>query len=238
MERFYSLKRPAAPRHTGSYNASHTWGLPGVHCPQCQTTWAGACTGYPSVDLSSLAAKEDLTKPRVEPYDEFVRLRDLVRPFVPARVQLIPGTTFGPLRGTSAGTFGTFLFQNPGELLVHREALERLQAEGLRGLSGYRTELRFRQKKPPEMLEMEIIPHGRLHPDCFLPDRPNPCARCGRMGLSLPEQPVLERASLPDDLDLFRLATFETVLVCTERFRDAVLRLELDGLEFRELPLR
>jgi uncharacterized double-CXXCG motif protein len=189
------------------------------------------------VDLSALAERENLTEARPEPYDEFVRLRELVRPFVPAGVQLIPGTSFGPLQGTASGTFEQLLLQNPGELLVRWESLERLHAEGLRGLHGYRTGLRFRQKKPPELLEMEIMPHGRLHLDC-LPTPPVPCARCGRVGLPRPEEPVLERASLPTNVDLFRLKDFETMLVCTERFREAALRLQVEGLAFHELPSR
>lgn len=212
--------------------------LPGVSCPECGSTWAGACTGYPCVDLSSLPEQGELARPRPEPYDTFARLRELVRPLVPAKVQLIPGTAFGPLVGTASGKFGPLLFQNPGELLMLREAVERLQAEGVRGLKGCRTELRFRTKNPPELLEMEILPHGRLHPDCLPPGPAPPCARCGLVELSVPEEPILDAASLPTDTDLFRLADLETVLVCTERLREAVLRLGMDGVVFRELPTR
>ncbi|SET60546.1 Protein of unknown function (Gmx_para_CXXCG) [Myxococcus fulvus] len=40
------------------------------------------------------------------------------------------------------------------------------------------------------------------------------------------------------DLDLFRVGNFATMVIGTERFRDSVLRLGLDGLTFRELPTR
>ncbi|MFY1826851.1 hypothetical protein ACN47A_13105 [Myxococcus fulvus] len=33
-------------------------------------------------------------------------------------------------------------------------------------------------------------------------------------------------------------SNFATMVIGTERFRDSVLRLELDGLTFRELPTR
>jgi hypothetical protein len=118
------------------------------------------------------------------------------------------------------------------------DALARLQAEGLRGLKGCRTQLRFRKKNPPELLELEIHPHGRLHPDCTPRDRPPPCPTCGRDAFSLPEELLLEAASLPADIDLFRLANFLTVLICTERFVQAVRRLELDEIVFRDVPLR
>jgi uncharacterized double-CXXCG motif protein len=122
--------------------------------------------------------------------------------------------------------------------LVRRDALERLQAEGVRGLLGCRTELRFRQKDPPELLELQIEPCGRLHRDCIPPDLPLPCPTCGRVGFRLPEQPILDAASLPTDLDLFRVGNYATVIVGTERFMATVRRLELDGLTFRELPTR
>ena len=66
---------------------------------------------------------------------------------------------------------------------MRREPLERLQAEGLRGLKGCRTELRFRKKNPPELLEMELLPRGNLHPDCLPGDRPAPCPKCEPEGL-------------------------------------------------------
>jgi hypothetical protein len=49
---------------------------------------------------------------------------------------------------------------------------------------------------------------------------------------------LLDGASLPEHLDLFRLANFETTLVGTERFVNAVRQLGLDGIECRELPVR
>jgi uncharacterized double-CXXCG motif protein len=116
--------------------------------------------------------------------------------------------------------------------------MERLQAEGVRGLHGCRTELRFRQKNPPQLLELQLEPHGRLHPDCLPPDLPPPCATCGRLGLTRPDAPILDAASLPMHLDLFRVGNFATMIIGTERFMDAVRRLELDGITFRELPIR
>jgi uncharacterized double-CXXCG motif protein len=152
--------------------------------------------------------------------------------------ELPPGTEFGPLVGSALGSFGPFYFQNPWTLLVQRDVLERLLAEGVRGLKGCRTELRFRQKKAPDLLELQIEPHGLLHPDCIPPEDRVPCSRCGRQGFSLPDEPILDAASLPMDRDLFRLANFATMIIATERFKDAVQRLELGEIVFRELPLR
>jgi uncharacterized double-CXXCG motif protein len=128
--------------------------------------------------------------------------------------------------------------QNPWTLVARREAVEALRREGIQGLEGKKPELRFRQKSnPPDFVELQLMPHGLLHPDC-LPPRPPPCSRCGRDGFELPKNLLLDAASLPTHTDVFRLANFGTVLVGSERFKDAAQRLGLDGMLFHELPLR
>jgi hypothetical protein len=49
---------------------------------------------------------------------------------------------------------------------------------------------------------------------------------------------LLETASLPEQRDLFRLTDFETTLIGTERFVEAVQRLGLEGAAFQELSVR
>jgi uncharacterized double-CXXCG motif protein len=141
--------------------------------------------------------------------------------------------------GSAQGEFGPLVLHHAWTLLMRREPLEHLQAEGVRGLRGYRTELRFRKKSPPELLEMELVPHGQLHVDCLPADRPAPCVKCGRTGGRLPAQPILDASTLPQELDLFRLAGFMTLIICTERFVEAVRRWNYEqDIAFRELPVR
>jgi len=237
--KFYSLEHVPDPRYSGSHSAGHQWTLPGVHCPVCDAIWSKGSEAYPSVSLADLPEKAKYAARLEKDYAEFERLREQVRPRVPAGVVLWPGTKLGPLNGTAKGEFGPLLLQNPWELLMRREALEQLQAAEVRGLKGCRTELRFRQKNVPELLELELLPRGQLNPDCLPPDRPSPCARCGRRGWTLPKEPILDAASLLHDLDLFRLSDFSTVLVGTERFVEAVRRLGYEqDILFRELPVR
>lgn len=240
MTRFFSLceDKAATARFKGDFNAAHKWGLPGARCAACGATWASSGHMYPAVDLSRLPERGEFETARPEPFPEFARLRELVRPLAPPSAKLPPGTEFGPLVGTARGDLGPVTWQGDYLLMLRRDALDRLQAEGVRGLLGCRTELRFRQKTPPELLELQIEPHGRLHPDCLPPDLPPPCATCGRVGFRLPEEPILDAASLPIELDLFRVGNYATVIIGTDRFMDAVLRLELPGIAFRELPTR
>jgi uncharacterized double-CXXCG motif protein len=237
--KFYELESVKEPRFTGEYNASHRWGLPGIRCPLCNATWSISSEAYPCADLSGLEGHQTLEKARLEEdYPEFERLREKVRLLVPAGAPLRPGATFGPLVGTARGRFGPLVMQYDWALLAQREALQRLEAEGVRGLKGCRTELRFRQKSAPELLELQLECHGRLHPDCLPPERKPPCAKCGRVGLRLPDDRILDAASLPEHLDLFRLTDFGTVIIGSERFVDTVRRLGFEEVAFRELPVR
>jgi len=240
MTRYFWMRedRTVAAKYGGYIDASHRWGLPGARCLACGATWSDVGHEYPCVDLSQLPERGEFEKPRPEPFPEFARLRELVRPLAPAKAELPPGTDFGPLEGTASGKFGPIAWVGGLLLLVRREALESLLAEGVRGLLGCRTELRFRRKDAPELLELQIEPRGRLHPDCIPPDVPSPCTTCGRRGFQRPDEPILDAASLPTDLDLFRVGNVATMVIGTERFMEAVRRLELDGITFRELPAR
>ncbi|MCP3100949.1 double-CXXCG motif protein [Myxococcus sp. K15C18031901] len=237
MTRYFRLREDRTAV-TADLDASHRWGLPGVRCHTCGTTWASSGHQYPAVDLSPLPERHAFEKPRTEPFPEFARLRELVRPLLPPDAALPPGTLFGPLDGNATGRFGPLTSQ--GEILwvARKDALDQLQTAGVRGLVGCPTALRFRQKSPPELLELQLEAHGRLHPDCLPPDLQPPCETCGRVYFRLPDDPVLDAASLPRELDLFRVGNYATMIVATDRFMEAAKRLEPSGVTFRELPVR
>lgn len=239
--RFYEVIESRAPRYTGNLsNAAHPWGLPGMHCPECGAPGGWGGLQYPCVDLSGLPARElkKLSDSWPVSFEEFERLRELVRPRVPQDALLRPGTRFGPLTGTGEGSFGQLFMQNPWSLFARREALERLLGTGLQGLEGCSVNVRFRQKQAPELRELQLVARGRLHPDCLPPRRQPPCSRCGREDLSLPSVYWLDAASLAEHLEVFRLADWPTLIFATERMVEAVTRLELDGVEFRQVEAR
>jgi uncharacterized double-CXXCG motif protein len=241
--RFYLLEHAPNPHFSPYHTDDRKWGLPGLECPACKAIWSTAADAYPSVDLSDLPPQEQekYSARCEEDYAEFERLREQVRPLVPPGVHLWPGTSFGPMTGPARGTFGPLVLAHSWTLLMRREPLERLQAEGLRGLKGVRTALRFRKKNPPELLEMELLPRGRVHPDCLPADRRAPCTKCERKGWTRPPESelILDAATLPTDLDLFRLEDFLTTIIATERFVEAVRRLGYEqDIAFRELLTR
>ncbi|PTL85070.1 double-CXXCG motif protein [Vitiosangium sp. GDMCC 1.1324] len=237
--RYFEIEGDRSAGYTGFIDAAHKWGLPGLlNCPACKTTWSGGAKVYPAVDLTPVAALADFEEARPEPIEEYERMCELVRPLLPPGAVLEPGAGFGPLVGKAQGRFGPFVLTVSWWPLVQREVLERLQAEGLRGLKGCPTQLRFRQRTSPELLELELLPVGRAHPDCLPPNRKPPCPRCSRLGIRLPKPLLLDAASLPEHLDVFRLDDFPTVVVCTERFVEACQRLGLDGVAFLPLPTK
>jgi uncharacterized double-CXXCG motif protein len=151
---------------------------------------------------------------------------------------LEPGTVFGPIEGTGSGYFGQLFMQNPWSLYVRREALERLREAGVRGLQGHPINVRFRVKRPPELLALQLELHGQLHADCLPSDRKPPCPVCENEPLKRPDPVILDAASLPTELDVFRLRQGWTTIIVTERFVEEVQRLELDGVTFHELEAR
>jgi uncharacterized double-CXXCG motif protein len=180
--KLYWLRDVPTSRYSGSYHDEHQWSLPGVHCPVCGAVWSDGSDAYPSVELPQHPEKDKYHSRLEKDYGEFERLREQVRPLVPADVPLWPGTRFGLLADPAKGEFGPLVLYFPWILLMRREVLEQVQAAGVRGLKGCRTTMRFRPKNPPELLELELLPHGRFHPDCLPPDRPAPCMKCSRTG--------------------------------------------------------
>lgn len=193
---------------------------------------------YPCVDLSSLPEHKRFDRPWPVPFTEFARLRELVRPLTPKGALLEPGTAFGPIEGIGSGYFGQLFMQNPWSLYVRREARDRLWEAGIRGLQGCPINVRFRVKQPSELLALQFELHGQFHPDCFPPTRTPPCPICENEPLKRPDPVILDAASLPTELDVFRLRQGWTTIIATERVVEAVQRLELDGVVFPELEAR
>ncbi|NTX16609.1 hypothetical protein HUA74_43660 [Myxococcus sp. CA051A] len=240
MTRFFELGEDSAEtsRYRGDFNAAHKWSLPGVECSDCGATWGGSGHNYPCVDLSSLPEQARFVRPWPTSVPEYQRLRTLASPLAPPGAELPPGTAFGPMVGTARGDLGPLTWQGDYLLMLRRDTLEQLRSLHVQGLVGCETELRWRQKSPPEMLELQIELKGRLHPDCLPSDLAPACKTCGRLAFQRPDHPILDARSLPVDLDLFRVGNFATMIIGTERFIEAVRRLGLTGISSRELPTR
>jgi uncharacterized double-CXXCG motif protein len=239
--RFYAIEEDTSPPYTGDINGTHKWSLPGVEpCPTCRAGGGIGGLHYPCVDLSALPANElkTLSDSWPLPRAEVNRLVELVRPFVPPGARLESGVHLGPLAGKGSGHFGELFVFYASALLVRREALSQLHEAGLRGLENTcPTLVRFRGSNPPELLDVQLASAGRPHRDCVSPKSKPPCPTCGYEDILYLSPLILDAASLPSDLDVFQLGQ-ELSLIVSERFMDAVKRLELGGVKFRELEAR
>lgn len=233
MSSFYEVQ----PAHYKiQIHDGHKWSLPAVRCPTCGFIWSGTALSLPCVDLSRHPDAEKLATPRVEEdVNEFIRLREAIRPLVPKGLNLEPGTALGPAVGPATGTgFGALTMGFPWMLLARPEGVAFLKAEGLRGIEAGPTDFEF-QGTPEPVMELQIEPFGKVHPDCLPPVRRSPCPTCGRTGISLPQPLLVDPASLPEDRDIFRLADYDQVIAVTARFVEAASRLGSHDLAFVEL---
>lgn len=233
MSSFYGVQ-PAC--YKIEVHDSRRWSLPAVRCPTCGLIWSGTALSLPCVDLLQHPVAAKLATPRVEEdFNEFIRLREAIRPLVPKGLNLEPGTALGPAVGPAKGTeFGDLTMGFPWMMLARPKGMEFLKAAGLRGIEAGPTDFEF-EGHSQRVFELQIEPFGRVHPDCLPPDRHPPCPTCGRTGLPLPQPLLLDRASLPDDRDIFRLADYDQVIVVTECFVEVAKRLGSHDLGFTEL---
>ncbi|WP_306341641.1 MULTISPECIES: double-CXXCG motif protein [Myxococcus] len=106
------------------------------------------------------------TSPAWRRHRGWARLREQVRPQMPPGFALMPETKFGPMTGRASGTFGQLHLQ-AWTLSLRREALKQLRQAGLQGLNGCPMQLKRSGRNPPELLELQLTPCGRVHPDCL-----------------------------------------------------------------------
>lgn len=238
--KFYLVEEDRAAGFTGNLRAMPPWGFPGVSpCDTCGAAGGWAGLQYPCIDLSGIPEREAFENPgRQVGFEEFSRLREMVRFLAPSWARLEPGADFGPPTGTGSGTFGDLFMQNPWSLYIRSEAVERLQGAGIHGLSGCPLNVRFRGKNPPELLAMQLELHGRLHIDGAPPGERPICPACGLSRNEPPQSLTLDVHSTPAYPDLFRVYDWPTLIVASERMVASVQNLSLRGIRFSELATR
>lgn len=223
-------------KKTGYIQAAHKWGLPGVTCHVCGSTWGNIGLDYPSVDLSAFPENERFVDPWPVPLATFEELKKIIKNAFPRLEQLKPGTSFGPLFGKATGKLDGFVWNMPWALLITGDAQNKLKRFDLSLPRAVSPILKFK-KEPQEIFEYEILPRGILLNGIYPPEYPRFCTACGRDGATMPEKLLVDVSSLPKDLDMFRLSNFSTVILVTERLVEAVKELGINGAFFQEVDL-
>ncbi len=220
----------------GEVDGVNKWGLPGVTCPRCGSTWGNVGLTYPAVDLSKLNNEKVFRKAQAVSLEQFVELRGSILPLMPGGWVLLPGTRFGPLIGKARGVFTDFVWVDLWTLLIQSSALDRLRVAGVRTPLGVPPILTFSGGNPPNLLELQIEPHGKMAPAALTNNAPS-CLSCGRNPNGVPEHIVMMASSIPQDQDLFRSRDFTTVILATQKFVETVKTLELGGIIFHPVEV-
>lgn len=238
--KFFEVLEDEDTQSTGRIDGVSPWCIPSIDCAICGGH-GGLGEAYPTVDLSRFEHRALLEEPQSQQtlsLEAYQQLREQLRTYVPPGAPLEPGTQLGPVAGKAKGRFGDFYFQAPWAPWIRVSALVKLQAAGVRGLHGALGDLGYRGQPGPPLHCLEVLVRGALHPTRRAPDWQEPCPRCGSHRSGYPsEAAVLAASTLPDDIDIFRLRDFKTVLVASERFVEAVKQLRLSDIAFRELSV-
>jgi uncharacterized double-CXXCG motif protein len=170
-------------------------------------------------------------------------LRDRIRPLLPDNAYLPPGTDFGPFKGAGRGQVPDFAFSYPWSALLRSEALDKLQSFGVRGLVAAEAQVRFRGKNPPRLLELQFERFALLSASCLPRWDGIRCPKCdfpiNWPGIKTPGQLrlIVERTSIPSDVDLFRCRNYSTIMLVTERFIEAAHEFKFTGATFTKVDL-
>jgi len=169
--------------------------------------------------------------------EELEELRRPIIPLLPPEAILPPGTDFGPLVGKAWGKFGDFAWLNPWTILMQRGTYEALVSAGVRmPMPGLVPELKFRSKSFPDLVEPQVEPLVNLVPASFLPPESPVCPACGLDSREL-DRMIVDRASVPSHVDLFRARDHPTYILATERFVEAVQEANMTDILFKEVEV-
>jgi hypothetical protein len=117
-------------------------------------------------------------------------------------------------------------------MLVANQPLALLREKDIGQLAGAVAHLKG-APGTPELVELEIAPHGRLASGTV--PTADPCRVCGRVALTRPAEVVIDEASIPPDRHLFRLRDLTTMIVATAQAVQALHELELRGFRYSEV---
>ena len=214
-------------------DAGHPFGLPGVTCDSCGTTWATTGVEYPTVNAAPLANRLGDATP--VPLAQFKALTTEVRTALGTDLYLRPGTTFGALRGKFTRKLSDIEWLVPWTLLASDAALEQLRSAGI-SLRAAPTELRGKTGTAPVITlhEVEIPPLARLHDEM---GRPADCEVCGYKKVPWPERIVIRGTTVPADAPLVRVRDFPTLIIASEAFVAAARALRLPNLAFEDVDV-
>lgn len=219
--------------------AGRPWSLPVVICDTCGRT-RDFHLEYPGLFLPKGIDPTPYQSGWPVSNERLIELTEPLRKAWGPSLPLGPGTSFGPLRGDARGRHGDFTWLG-GLPLISPKALYRLTSSGLTPMATFATEIVCASGKLLPHLEVRPPRRASVGPEGFGPAALNPCPECSRIDLAGSEFEKwgtykVQMLSVPKDTDIFAVCELGTILV-TDRFVDAVVRLRLSNIAFREIQL-
>lgn len=233
--RIFEIREDQFRKKVGYIDAIHKWDLPGVVCSVCNSTWSTVGLEYPTVDLTNFADEELYRRSRSVRLDVFLDLRKKIADAFPGLPVLKPGTEFGPSVGKAVGgRLNGFVWRAWWSICLEASALEKLKSSGLSLPNSIKAEITFK-KEAQKVFEFGLPLKGKLLNGVYDGIQLNYCEACGRDSASLPEEILIEHSSIPNDIDIFRVSNFTTIILVTERFVETVTNLGIKGAVFEEV---
>lgn len=217
-------------------SAAHRWGLPGLNCPICGP-WTSRLP-LPAFDLTGFSREQELRSVWAAKIEEYSKLANELREYLGVRldprIELVPGTYFGPLVGSGKGRkCGQFAYVL-GSVLCTVETAELLQSAGVRMVTGPCAELTFAGKlnPRPRLVEVHAEPLAKFD-HRKIEFKGEECSICGRRAVDKILEEVLIADSLPTMSDVVRPHIWSGKLFVSDRFRRTVLQAGLAPMKFK-----
>ena len=222
--KYFVLKPTQRPSQSGG-RVFHKWYLPGVHCNVCRETWGMTGVQYPTVSLANHPIEQDLIRSKPLDTEEFAKLRQSLTPYVEDNSLLLPGTRFGPVCGNINEMINDIVWINRWTPLFSDSFMNTL-ANKVQNLNRMvKTRVIALLDCDHHYYEAEIKCMGYLTVETGM-RRYVPCKGCGRVGFSTqdPTSLKLDKASIPPDVNLFRIFDLPTFIIATEHVVDCIVK--------------
>ena len=217
-------------------DAIHSCSLPGISCDLCNSKWSTTGIQYPTIGCDIFTGIQSLSNLTPIAVEVFSKLLFNIRPILPQNIELLPGTEFGPLIGCITGHWNQTVWPNPWTLLLQNNCYEILSRVGF-NLMGCQAQLRKPgHKNCEELTEVEVHIGCELHPSCLQSPSPIRCIKCGRLGITKPQNIILEASSIKNTF-IQRIRSLPTALVVSEEFMKAIIALGIEDITFSAIEV-
>lgn len=237
MARVYEVTREDDDRYRYRFTVRRSCVLMGVECPRCDS-WAMTGIQYPSVDPVTLTSdviprrhlhgsrsSEPMT---VEVFNDVAKkLAPILGPDRPVE----PGAHYGPLHGKATGKVPDVAWVKAWTPLVRESVFRKMLAEGIE-ITGVPADIQFKQSPQESLIELEILPTARIHPDPPM----RKCELCGRVPTIRGRG--VDAATFNHSIPLQRVREWPTKILANEAMAEFVWNQNLAGADLTPIELK